>query len=64
MHLSNVTYSLLQNHEINGETMDEVIKRLLIVGLTNDITDRPQITSDDRQKYNKYYYDTNSGYIR
>ena len=44
--------------------MDEVIKQLLIVGLANDITDKPQITEDDSQKYNKYYDDANSGYIR
>ena len=64
IHLSNETYSWLQNHQLNGETPVEVIKRLLLVVLTNDITDKPEITEDDRHKYNKYYDDTNSGYIR
>ena len=64
IHLSKETYLLLQNHRLNGETLDEVIKRLLLVVLTNDITDKPEITEDDSHKYNKYYDDTNSVYIR
>ena len=62
--LSNETYSLLKIRQTNGETIDAVIKRLLNVVTTNNINDKSEITGDDIQKYNKYYDDTNSGYIR
>ena len=64
VHLSNESYSFLQSHQINGETIDAVIKRLLNIVTTNNITDNSETTGDDIQKYNKYYDDTNSGYIR
>lgn len=54
----------LKRHQINGETIDAVIKRLLNVVTTNDITVKSETTGDDIQKDNKYYDDTNSGYIR
>ena len=54
----------LKSHQINGETIDAVIKRLLNVVTTNDITVKSETTGDDIQKDNKYYDDTNSGYIR
>ena len=64
VHLSNQTYMFLKRHQINGETIDAVIKRLLNVVTTNDITVKSETTGDDIQKDNKYYDDTNSGYIR
>ena len=64
VHLSNETYSLLQKHQINGETIDEVIKRLVNAVSVNYITGNPKTTEDDLHKSNKYYDDTNSGYIR
>ena len=62
--ISDETYSLLQNHQISGETLEEVIKRLLLVVLKTDMTGKPKTTECDIQKYNKYYDETNSGYIR
>ena len=62
--ISDETYSLLQNHQISGETLEEVIKRLLFVVLKTDVTGKPKTTEYDIQKYNKYYDETNSGYIR
>lgn len=64
VHLSNETYSLLKNHQINGETMDVVIKRLLNAVTKNDMTNNANTTGYDIRKSNKYYDDTNSGYIR
>ena len=62
--LSNETYALLKIHQINGETIDAVMQRLLNGVTTNDITDKAETTGDDSHKHNKYYDDTNSGYIR
>ena len=64
VHLSNQTYMILKSHQINGETVDAVIKRLLNVVTINDITVKSETTGDDVPKHNKYYDDTNSGYIR
>ena len=62
--LSNETYSLLKSHQINGETIDAVIQRFVNGVTTNNITDKTETTGDDIHKCNKYYDDTNSGYIR
>ena len=62
--VSNETYLLLTSHQVHGEAIDAVIKRLLKVVTTDDITNKSETTGDDTQKYNKYYDDTNSGYIR
>ena len=62
--LSNETYSLLKSRQINGETIDTVIQRLLNGVTTNNIIEKSETTGDDIREFNKYYDDTNSGYIR